>query len=84
MEDISRMEEDIIGCTPTIPFSNTWSSVGMAVFVNPHKVVVQRNAFLVLGNVQNDGVLEVRIDSFGYASKVETFIFASGRRFGLQ
>jgi len=32
------MEEDIVECTPTIPFSNT-SSVGIVVFANPHKVV---------------------------------------------
>jgi hypothetical protein len=46
----------------------------MVVFVNPHKVVVQRNAFLVLGNVQNDGVLEVRTESFGYARLKHSFL----------
>ncbi len=51
MENISWMEEDIIECTPTIPFSKI-SSVGMASFVNPHKIVARRNAFLVFGNVQ--------------------------------
>jgi hypothetical protein len=39
----------------------------MAVFVNPHKIVAWRNAFPVLGNVQNDGVLEVRTNVFGHA-----------------
>jgi hypothetical protein len=38
MENISWMEEDIVECIPTIPFSST-SSVGMANFVDPHKVV---------------------------------------------
>ncbi len=44
---------------PAIPFLNT-SNVDMAGFLNPHKVVVRRNAFLVLGNAQNEGVLEVK------------------------
>jgi hypothetical protein len=51
MENISWMEEDIIECTPTIPFLKI-SSVGMASFVNPHTIVARRNAFLVFGNVQ--------------------------------
>jgi hypothetical protein len=51
MENISWMEEDIIECTPTIPFLKI-SSVGIASFVNPHKIVARRNAFLVFGNVQ--------------------------------
>jgi len=55
VENITWMEEDIVECTPTIPFLNT-SSVGMAGFVDPDKVVAQRHAFLILGNVQNDGV----------------------------
>jgi len=46
----------------------------MVVFVNPHKVVVQRNAFPVLGNVQNDGVLQLRIESFGYARLKHSFL----------
>ncbi len=50
MEDISWMQEDIVECTPTIPFSST-SNVSMVVFVDPHKVVAQRSAFLVLENV---------------------------------
>ncbi len=53
------MEEDIVESTPTIPFFST-SSVGMVGFVDPHKVVIQRSAFLVLGNAQNECVLEVR------------------------
>jgi len=43
----------------TIPFLNT-SNVDMAGFLNLHKVVVRRSAFPVLGNVQNEGVLEVK------------------------
>jgi hypothetical protein len=62
MEDFSWMEEDIVECTPTIPFS----SVGMANFIDPHKVVVGRNAILIIGNAQNQGVLEVRTKSFGH------------------
>jgi hypothetical protein len=50
MEDISWMEEDIVECTPTILFSST-SNVSMVVFADPHKVVSQRSAFLVLENV---------------------------------
>jgi hypothetical protein len=38
MKDISWMEEDIVECTPTILFSSA-SSVGMAVFADPHKVI---------------------------------------------
>jgi hypothetical protein len=60
------MEEDIVECIPTIPFWST-SNVGMVIFVDPHKVVAQRSAFSVLGNVLNDGVLKVRIESFGHA-----------------
>jgi len=59
MEDISWMEEDIVECTPTIPFFST-SSVGMVGFVDPHKVVAWRNAFIVFGNAQNDVVLEAK------------------------
>ncbi len=53
------MEEEIVDSTPTIPFLST-SNVGMVGFVNPHKVVVQKSAFLILGNVQNECVSEVR------------------------
>jgi hypothetical protein len=35
-------------------------------FVNPHKVVVQRYACLVLGNAQNEGVLEMKTKVFGH------------------
>jgi hypothetical protein len=38
MEDTSWMEKDIVECTPTVPFSST-TNVGMASFVDPHKVV---------------------------------------------
>jgi hypothetical protein len=52
----------------------------MVGFVDPHEVVVRKNAFLVLGNVQNDGVSEVRIEIFGHAwlkhsfSQVERYL----------
>jgi hypothetical protein len=62
----SWMQEDIVECIPTIPFLST-SNVGTVGFVDPHKVVAQRHAFFILGNVQNDGVLELRIKSFGHA-----------------
>jgi hypothetical protein len=39
MENISWLEEDVVECRPTIPFSSTFS-VGMVSFVDPHKVVV--------------------------------------------
>jgi hypothetical protein len=64
MEDISWMEEDIVECTPTIPFSNT-SSVGMTNFVDPHKVVAR--------NAQNEGVLEVRTYNFGHGRLKHSF-----------
>jgi hypothetical protein len=38
----------------------------VASFVDPHKVVVQRYAFLILGNVQNEGVSKTRIMFFGH------------------
>jgi hypothetical protein len=59
MEDISWMEEDIVESTPTIPFLST-SNVGMVGFVDPHKVVVRRSAFPILGNAQNECVSKVR------------------------
>jgi hypothetical protein len=59
MENISWMEEDIVECILTIPFSST-SSVSMAGFVDPHKVVAQRSVFQVLGNAQNEGVSKMR------------------------
>jgi len=49
---------EIVECTPTIPFLSTFS-VGMVGFVDPHEVVVRKNAFLILGNAQNDGVSKV-------------------------
>jgi hypothetical protein len=58
MDDISWME-DIVESTPTIPFLST-SSVRMVGFVNPHKIVVRRSAFQVLGNAQNECVSKVR------------------------
>jgi hypothetical protein len=65
MENISWMEENIVECTPTILFLST-SSVNTTGFVNPHKVVAQRHAFLILGNVQNDCV-------FGHARLKHSF-----------
>ncbi len=59
-------------CTPTIQFSSTFN-VGMVVFADPHKVVAQRSAFLVLGNVLNDGVLKVRTIFFGHAGLKHSF-----------
>jgi hypothetical protein len=71
MENISWMEE-IVECTPTIPFSKT-SNVGMVSFVDPHKIVVQRSAFPILGNVQNEGVSKVRIENFGHGVLKHSF-----------
>jgi hypothetical protein len=65
MEDVSWMEEDIVERTPTIPFLNT-SSVVIIGFVNLHKVVAQRNAFLVFGNAQNEGVSKLKAKSFDH------------------
>jgi hypothetical protein len=45
----------------------------MVVSVNPHKVVAQRNAFPILGNVQNDGISERRIIFFGHARLKHSF-----------
>ncbi len=72
MENVSWMEEEIVECTPTIPFSKA-SSVGMASFVDPHKIVAWRNAFSILGNVQNEGVSKVKIESFGHGSLKHSF-----------
>jgi hypothetical protein len=80
MENISSMEEDIVECTSTIPFFST-SSVSTTGFVNPLKVVVQKNAFLILGNIQNEGVSKVRIESFDHGG-LNTLIFTSGGKFG--
>jgi hypothetical protein len=45
----------------------------MVGFVDPHKVIVQKNAFPILGNVQNDGVSEVRIESFCHTRLKHSF-----------
>jgi hypothetical protein len=42
-------------------------------FVDPHKVVVQRYAFLVLGNAQNEGVLEMKTKVFGHGRLKHSF-----------
>ncbi len=77
MEYISWMEEDIVECTPTIPILNTFS-VGMVGFVDPHKVVIWKNAFIVLGNAQSDGVLEGRTESFGHTWLKHSFSQVEG------
>jgi hypothetical protein len=77
MENISWMEEDIIECTTTIPFSST-SSVGMASFVNPHKVVARKSAFPIFGNAQNDGVSKVKTESLGHARLKHSFSQVEG------
>jgi hypothetical protein len=77
MENISWMEEDIVECTPSIPFSKT-SSVGMANFVDPHKIVVRRSTFLVLGNIQNENISKVRIESFGHGGLKQSFSQVKG------
>jgi hypothetical protein len=57
---------------PRVPFLSTFS-VGMAAFVDAHKVVAQKNAFSVLGNAQNEGVSIVRIESFGHGGLKRSF-----------
>jgi hypothetical protein len=74
MEDFLWMEEDIVECAPTIPFF----SVGMVNFIYPHKVVAGRNAFIVLGNVQNQGVLKVRTKIFGHGGLKHLFSQVEG------
>ncbi len=44
--------EDIVQCTPAPPFL-TDSKVDMVSFVDPHKVVVPRSAFLAFQHAQN-------------------------------
>jgi len=77
MEDISWMEEDIVECTPTIPFSST-SNVGIVGFVNPQKVVAQRNAFPIFGNAQNEDVSKVRTKNFGHGGLKHSFSQVEG------
>jgi hypothetical protein len=64
MENISWIE-DIIESTHNIPFFNTFS-VDMARFSNPHKVVVQRNAFSILASAKNESVLKMKMEKFGH------------------
>ncbi len=56
---------------------NTFN-VGMVGFVDPHKVVVRKNVFPVLGNAQNDGVLEVRTKTFGHTWLKQSFSQVEG------
>jgi hypothetical protein len=48
IEDISWIE-DVVECTPIILFINNFTN-DVVGFVNPHKVIVQRNAFSTLAN----------------------------------
>jgi hypothetical protein len=57
---------------PIVPFLSTFS-VGMAAFEDAHKVVAQKNAFLVHGNAQNEGVSKVRTDTFGHGGLKRSF-----------
>jgi hypothetical protein len=57
--------EDIVESTPIISFFST-SSVDMVGFVNPHKVVTQRIAFLTFANAQNGSVSKMKVESFGH------------------
>jgi hypothetical protein len=77
MENISWMEGDIVECTPTIPFLNTYS-VGIIDFVDPLKVVVQRSAFPILGNIQNESVSEVKTKHFGHGRLKHSFSQVEG------
>jgi hypothetical protein len=64
MEDILWIK-DIIKSTHNIPFFKT-ISVDMLGFSNPHKVVVQRNAFSILARAQNESVLEMKTKKIGH------------------
>jgi hypothetical protein len=50
----------------------------MANFVDPHKIVAQRSTFLVLGNVQNESISKVRIESFGHGGLKHSFSQVKG------
>jgi hypothetical protein len=77
MENISCMEEYIVKCTPTIPLLST-SNVGMVGSVNAHKVVVQKSAFIVLENAQNDDVSKMKTKSFAHTRLKESFSQVEG------
>ncbi len=64
MENILWIE-DIVESTPIISFFST-SSVDMVGFLNWHKVVAWRNAFLTLANSQNESVSKMKVESFGH------------------
>jgi hypothetical protein len=57
--------EDIVECTILILIFST-SSVDVVRFVNPLKVVAQRNTFRTLVNAQNESVLVMKIKSFNH------------------
>jgi hypothetical protein len=59
---------------PIVPFLSTFS-VGMAAFEDSHKVVAQKNAFLVHVNAQNEGVSKVRTETFGHGGLKRSFSF---------
>ncbi len=68
--DCEKMEgilwiEDIVECTILILIFST-SSVDVVRFVNPLKVVAQRNTFRTLVNAQNESVLVMKIKSFNH------------------
>jgi len=52
--------EDIVESTPTLQFCTNFK-VDMVGFVNFHKVIVRRNAFLALPSAQNGGELKRRL-----------------------
>jgi len=62
MEGTLRIE-DIVECTILILVFNTFS-VDMVRFVDPVKVVTQRNTFLTLVNAQNESVSIMKIKKF--------------------
>lgn len=64
--------EDIVESTPITSFFST-SSVDMVGFVNPRKVVYQRNAFLTLANAQNGSVSKMKVESFGHGGLKRPF-----------
>jgi hypothetical protein len=69
--------EDIVESTPIISFFST-SSVDMVGFVNPHKVVFRRNAFLTLTNAQNGSVSKMKVESFGHGRLKHPFSQVQG------
>ncbi len=73
MENILWIE-DIVESTPITSFFST-SSVNMVGFVNPHKVVVQRIAFLTFAN---GSVSKMKVESFGHGGLKHPFSQVQG------